>query len=119
MNPIWIKKIVIDKSQYHPEGGTPLFDAIGQILGWLKDNSTIVIATDGEDTTSRNFSKAKITEMIKDAKEWKKIKFIFAAKGMDAFTGGTDIALQPVFIPGNNFAYATPVSTVLTAAVFK
>lgn len=51
---------------YHPKGGTALYDAIGSTIMRLKKQISVVmvIATDGEETASRTFSKERVKLMI-------------------------------------------------------
>jgi hypothetical protein len=80
--------------QYRPSGGTPLMDAIGDTLKNVPNGSTIIIATDGEDTTSSRYTLKDVKEMIADAKEKRDIQFIFVAKGTEAFSGGARLGLD-------------------------
>lgn len=61
-------------TEYHPNGGTALYDAIGQALTDNKDahNGVCHIITDGEENASRMFSLSQIQTLIKEAKarEW-------------------------------------------------
>jgi len=97
---------LITTEQYRADGGTALFDTIGETLSTIRDNSTIVIATDGEDTSSTKYSKAEISEMIEKAKETRDIHFIFLAKGPEAFVGGEAIGLNK-----GTGAYAVPIAS--------
>jgi hypothetical protein len=59
-----------------PRGGTPLFDAAGRIMNqMLQDNperAVLVIMTDGEENTSREFNRDRVMGMIKllEEKKW-------------------------------------------------
>lgn len=59
-----------------PRGGTPLFDAAGKIMNqMLQDNperAVLVVMTDGEENTSREFTRDAVMGMIKrlEEKKW-------------------------------------------------
>jgi len=77
-----------------PRGMTALLDAIGLVIGdpdkyETKDGKTIVaIVTDGGENSSKEWSHAKITELIEQRKEdgW---EFLFLASNQDAIAVGT------------------------------
>lgn len=79
--------------QYRCNGGTPLFDAIGATLAGMRDNSTLIIATDGEDTTSRNYRAADIKKMLEVAQKERDIHVTYVYKGDEAFTQAEGIAM--------------------------
>lgn len=57
-------------SQYIPNGGTPLYDTIGQVLTlWemkVSDNDKVLVSliTEGHDTASREYTSLEITQML-------------------------------------------------------
>ncbi|GAG84492.1 unnamed protein product, partial [marine sediment metagenome] len=75
-----------------------LFDALGQVIKETAKNSTIVVATDGEDTVSTKISKKEITNLIQKSQIEHGVEIIFVAQGPKAFTGGEDIGLDPVYV---------------------
>lgn len=104
---------------YVTGGGTPLFDVIVETIGEVPDRSTIVIATDGEDTTSSKFSRSETRRAILAAKENRDIDFVFVANGMEAFNEAEAIGVrQAVNIAGfENFAGSASVPC--SASVFR
>ncbi len=104
----------VTREQYVADGGTPLYDAIGNTLRDIPDNSTIVIATDGQDTTSSQFSRRVVSRDIKEAKEKRDIQFIFIAQGKDVFEDAQDMGFDDG--PGT-FAYAVPIGMSVGVAV--
>lgn len=81
----------ISKQQYYTDGGTPLFDVLGETLDNIHDNSTIILATDGEDTTSWRFSRRDISKKIEKAYKERDIQFIYLHKGPEAFSAGQSL----------------------------
>jgi Mg-chelatase subunit ChlD len=82
----------ITDAEYIPQGGTPLLDAIGKGIEKLKetlgdelgkDNVTVVVTifTDGEENSSRQFSKADIKKMIEHFSSDNKWTFTFVGCG--------------------------------------
>lgn len=69
----------INPSVLRPAGGTPLYDASAHVMNLaLEKNSkrtVVVILTDGEENTSREYTQAKIKEKVKEleAKKWEVI----------------------------------------------
>lgn len=93
--------IEISIDQYVCGGGTPLYDVLGDTLNTIRDNSTIIIATDGEDTTSQHYDADTIKQMINKAREERDIHFVYVYKNDDAFTGGVGLGLAgPPGLPG-------------------
>jgi len=83
---------------YEPRGGTPLYDAIGECIRRVdaKGRGVItVIITDGQENSSKEFSKDSIKALItgKEAEGW---KFIFLGANIDsaAVGGSLGIAAQ-------------------------
>jgi uncharacterized protein YegL len=79
--------------EYLPRGGTPLLDAVGQTLAqldldWAKENperAIVVIVTDGQENSSKEYTTAKIKEMIKARQDSGKWAFIYLGADVDAF----------------------------------
>lgn len=93
--------------QYECGGGTPLYDVLGETLEHVRDNSTIIIATDGEDTTSSRFNVQDIKKMMNKAREERDIHFVYVYKNEEAFTGGIDLGFMgPAGVPGPAGTYA-------------
>lgn len=69
-----------------PRGGTPLFDALGRMLGETTgDKVVIVVVTDGQENSSKEFTGETIKRAIKaaEAKDWQ-IIFLSADLNFDA-----------------------------------
>lgn len=90
---------------YQPRGNTPLLDAIGkgihsltQHLDTLSQESkpadvVFVIVTDGQENSSKEFTRAHITDLIK-AKEDNGWKFIFLSSDLSAVREARDFAVR-------------------------
>lgn len=93
-NEVPIKRLLLESplhlrpqitlEQYQCNGGTPLYDVLGDTLATLPPNSTLVVATDGEDTTSRRFRNAQIVEMLNTTLAERDIHIIYVYKGVQA-----------------------------------
>jgi hypothetical protein len=72
---------------YRPYGGTALLDAMGRAItvasNCTADTVNVVILTDGEENSSKEFTKSQISKMIEDRKRegW---NFIFLGANQDA-----------------------------------
>lgn len=88
-----------------PRGGTALLDAIGQAitrvggkLAALPEDKRpghvmVVIATDGEENSSREYKKADIKKMIEHQQQKYNWKFTFAGANQDAFAEARSIGI--------------------------
>lgn len=76
-----------------PRGGTPLLDAIGQTINaldddWKKekpDRAICIVVTDGEENSSREFTKTQIKQMIQARQDSGLWAFIYLGANVDAF----------------------------------
>lgn len=94
-----------------PRGNTALLDAIGRAVNDTGDrlrkrkeacNVVFVIITDGEENHSREFSHAKVMEMIKHQQEKYSWNFIFLGANQDAIRTGNSFGIRG----GNSMSYA-------------
>ena len=90
---------------YIAGGGTAMLDAIGEIINRVQDrhdelgsekpdNVLFVITTDGEENSSRKFTKEQIEKMIKHQTNGHGWEFIFLGANMDAVTVATNIGIS-------------------------
>ncbi|MNX91885.1 von Willebrand factor type A domain protein [compost metagenome] len=99
---------LLTRSNYTPNGGTNLYDAIGKTIvdldGVVKDsqNVLVVIITDGEENASREYNVSAIKTMIADrqAKGW---TFIYLGANQDAWKVGSTFGLAK----GQTMSYST------------
>jgi hypothetical protein len=89
----------LDLKTYTPNYGTPLYDAIGKTILEVeklatkkKDKILIVIQTDGQENSSKEFSRDQIKKMIEDRKS-KKWEFVFLGADLDAATLGQSVGV--------------------------
>jgi uncharacterized protein YegL len=99
--------------EFMPRGSTALYDAIGRAIidtGNTLSNSPVfmrpekilvIVHTDGEKNSSKEYSKAKIGEMIKHQEEKYNWKFSFIGTNFDVMGEGSDLG----FRRGNTKAY--------------
>lgn len=77
-------------ADYEPRGGTPLYDAIGECIRRIGEDSRgkiMVVITDGEENSSREFSRSSIKALIK-SKEKDGWTFVFLGSDIDAYKVG-------------------------------
>lgn len=90
---------------YIAGGGTAMLDAIGEIINRVQDrhdelgaekpdNVLFVITTDGEENSSRKFTKAQIEKMIKHQTNGHGWEFMFLGANMDAVKEAQDIGIN-------------------------
>ena len=103
-------------SDYLPYGGTAMLDAIGETINSVQDrhdelgtekpeNVLFVITTDGEENSSRKFTKSQIEKMIKHQTNGHGWKFMFLGANMDAVKEATSIGISSDY--STNYAYSS------------
>lgn len=87
----------LDPGKYQPRGCTPLYDAIGTMIGRLDrskgdEDVVVVIITDGLENASREFSAARVHGLINDRRKagW---AFVFLGANQDAYATGADLGM--------------------------
>jgi len=105
----------LNKESYRPQGGTPLYDALGHCLGKsLRGSPLIVIVTDGEENTSKEYKADQIKAIIKErtAAGW---QFVYLGANHDAWGAADFIGVDW----GSTYAYhatTTGMSSMVAAA---
>lgn len=95
----------ITNKDYIPGGGTAMLDAIGDTINNVQDrhdelgeekpdNVLFVITTDGEENSSKTFTKAQIERMIKHQTAGHGWEFIFLGANMDAVKEANSIGIS-------------------------
>lgn len=88
-----IKKLT--NKEYYVRGCTALLDAIGNTINFMdkeKANKVMfVITTDGMENASKEFTRAKIREMIQGHKDW---EFIYIGADIDSYSEGQSIGID-------------------------
>lgn len=86
----------LTEANYRPRGMTALLDAVGKTVTDFEAATTLadgervlcVVQTDGAENSSREFSSARIAEMIRDREAGKRWTFIYLGAGRDAWGQG-------------------------------
>lgn len=103
-------------SDYVACGGTAMLDAIGDTINKVQDrhdelgeekpeNVLFVITTDGEENSSRKFTKSQIEKMIKHQTNGHGWKFMFLGANMDAVKEATSIGISSDY--ATNYTYTS------------
>jgi len=94
----------VTEYEVSPRGGTPLFDAAGKIMHqMISDNSkkaVLVVMTDGEENSSREYSHSSVMSMIKklEEKDWPIVYLGAGFKEVEKYAVGTfSISTSNVF----------------------
>jgi Mg-chelatase subunit ChlD len=118
-------------------GWTPLYDAIGRGIGILDEalegksgKAILAVMTDGQENASREFSHAKITELIK-ARQDKGWLVVFLGEGLDvakqgvaigahaastaSFVGGAGLRAAGQVLAASSFRYASAKGDIIHA----
>jgi uncharacterized protein YegL len=93
-------------SSYVPRGSTALYDAIGRTIAGIDarlsetngvnrdENITIAILTDGQENSSREFSREQILKIIEDRTEKRGWDFIYLSADPKAFDDARGIGIK-------------------------
>lgn len=92
----------ISRDDYQPRGGTPLLDAVGRTITELDNDwkahapnrAIVVIVTDGQENSSREFSKAQIKQMIESREKSGMWSFIYLGADKEAFAEAHSMGIQ-------------------------
>lgn len=87
------------REAYQPRGTTPLYDAIGSMIGRIDavsaghdEDQLMVIVTDGLENASREHDRASVFSMITDRRRrgW---SFLFLGADQDSYASGASLAM--------------------------
>lgn len=104
----------INRNQYSPEGGTPLYDAIGFIiydeLDWLgntpleerPEKTLCIILTDGYENSSQVWNQENVKNLIQECREELDWEFIYLGANQDACFVAQGMGMSS----GNAYTYA-------------
>lgn len=96
----------LTEATFQPRGSTALFDAIGRTINSVgrrlaalpedqrPDSVLLVIMTDGFENASREFTAAKVGEMIKHQRDVYSWEFMFIGANQDAVLSAREIGIQ-------------------------
>lgn len=104
-----------------PSGMTPLFDAAANVMDRALENNAdrtiVVIMTDGEENSSKEYNQAKIKDKVKllEAKKWE-VVFLGANFDVTAYTAGSGLAAtKQRTVDFSNHMQRTAMQTDLTS----
>lgn len=110
--------VTLSYDNYKPDGGTPLYDAIGDMITNIDkqvrpgDKVVICIQTDGEENQSRRYNQTSISEMI-GARKNRGWEFNFMGCGFDAYAQAANIGI------GASHTVSYSADLMATRAAFK
>lgn len=94
------------RSQYQPRGTTPLYDAVGRMIGKIdagiagraeqgteEEDQVVVIITDGLENSSREHTRSSVFDLI-EARRAKGWVFVFLGANQDAYAAGEAMAVS-------------------------
>ena len=87
---------LLDYEDYTPSGTTALYDAIGQTIKRFNndDDVLMVIVTDGQENSSREYSRSRINEMIDAKKRNNNWSYVYLSSDLNTELQGNSIGLQ-------------------------
>lgn len=92
----------LDQANYAPNGCTSLYDAIGHtmritddfVAANKPDQVLFVIMTDGEENSSREYTRDAIFRLIQDRQKLNDYEFIYLGANQDSFAAGRDMGMR-------------------------
>lgn len=72
---------------------TALYDTLGTVLAKCEAGTTVLVATDGKDTASKEYTADGVRGLIESCKRDKDVRFVFVAAGGDAYQEASKIGL--------------------------
>lgn len=91
----------LSRDSYVPRGGTPLYDAIGGVVGMMRSRKrpasikvALVIVTDGEENSSREWTQPAIKALLEGVQKDHGWAVIYLAANVDAFKTGAAMGLH-------------------------
>lgn len=110
----------LSTNTYRPSGGTALLDALGSTIKSVgarlaampederPENVIFLVITDGDENSSRTFTKEQVKSMVQHQQDVYKWEFVFIGANVDAFKEGQSLG----FSASNSVSYdATSVGT--------
>ena len=87
---------LLTSADYTPSGSTALYDAIGTTIEWFKNekNVLMVIVTDGQENSSRTYSRSMINHMIEEKKTYSGWSYVYLSNDLSTEKQGNDIGLK-------------------------
>lgn len=88
---------VLTTENYTPNGGTPLYDAMGDMMNdleqWVPGKVLFTTVSDGQENSSRRWDRAGIAERIKRLGEVKGWEFNFLGTNFDAYAASAGLGI--------------------------
>jgi len=88
----------LDGETFVPRASTPLFDSIGTGVQMLDEldgkNKVLVVITDGEENSSKEFRRETIKSMLDDRQEKAKWLVMYLGANQDAFAAGGAVGMK-------------------------
>lgn len=93
-----LQVVPLNDSTFIPRSSTPLYDAIGQGVRFLDElkgkNPVLVIITDGEENSSREYRRETIKSLLDEKQEKSKWLVMYLGANQDAFAVGSSVGMK-------------------------
>lgn len=103
----------LTKKNYHPEGATALYDAACKTMNTItgKGKQLIVIMTDGEENSSREYTMAQFKALKEELEKKGNFTFVFLGANQDAWANAQNLG----FAKGNVSTFNTTADSASMA----
>lgn len=87
---------LLSYNDYHPDGATALYDAIGDTIDWFRNEKDVlmVIVTDGEENASNKYTRTQINKMIDQKKSQNGWTYVYLSSDRNTELQGDGLGLQ-------------------------
>lgn len=98
--PISALKATKTIEKYEPRGGTALLDAVGQTVNGMKkivgkeDKAVVVIMTDGQENSSKEYTRQQIFELVKKLEKTGRWTFVYLGANVDSYAEAGAIGIS-------------------------
>lgn len=115
----------LDSTNYRPNGGTALLDAIGNTIKQIDEVSDgkrviVCIVTDGQENSSNFYTKTHVKDLI-EARQAKGWEFVYICADMASFHDAVAMGIRTtnvaMYDKGDPLAYANAFASASTAAM--
>jgi len=110
-------QVDLDLLTLRPRGGTPLLDAVGAVLtrfAKLSNVVTCLIITDGEENSSRKWTKKAVQELVQQ-REGEGWKLLYLGANVDEFAEAQQLGISAGASMGYSGAHGQTVTAAYTA----
>ena len=107
---------LLNSEDYTPSGGTALYDCIGDTIEWFRNEKDVlmIIVTDGQENSSKSFTKDEITRMIDEKKNKNGWTYVYLSNDLSTASQGDFLGFKKSDHATNNVIRQEEFATYLS-----